>query len=88
MKSYMVALTIGEFRTYAVSKPTTVKELWCTGLHLMRLMKHNGVKGRFVVRDCKTRRTIFWLYTKCYDLEYKVRLANVGYGKSCGGYTF
>lgn len=88
MKSYMVALTIGDFRTSAVSKSTTVKELWQNGLHLMRLMKHNGVKGRFVVRDVETRRTIFWLYTKCYDLEYKVRLANVGYGKSCGGYTF
>lgn len=88
MKSYMVGLTIGDFRTYAVSRPTTVKELWYTGLHLMRLMKHNAVNGRFVVRDVETRRTIFWLYTKCYDLEYKVRLGNVGYGKSCGGYTF
>lgn len=88
MKSYIVGLTIGDFRTYAVSRPTTVKELWHTGLHLMRLMKHNGVKGRFLVRDCETRRTLFRLYTKCCDLEYKVRLASIGYGKSCGGYTF
>lgn len=88
MKSYMVTLKIGELRTNAISNPTTTKDLWHTGLHLMRLMKHNGVKGRFVVRDYETGKTIFWLYTKANDLEYKVRLASIGYGKSCGGYTF
>lgn len=88
MKKYLVTLKIGDFHTTAESRPTTVKELWYTGLHIMRLIKHNGTYGRFIVRSYETGKTIFCLYTKRYDLEYKVRLACVGYGKSCGGYTF
>lgn len=88
MKSYMVALTIGDFRIYLLSRPTTVKELWHTGLHIMRLMRHNGVKGRFIVRSYETGKTIFWLYSKVYDYEYIVRLASIRYARPCGGYTF
>jgi hypothetical protein len=88
MKTYLVTLTIGDFRSTAQSKPITIRELWYTGLHFMRLMKHNGVKGRFIVRSYETGKTIFWLYSRPCDYEYKVRLANIGYAKSCGGYTF
>lgn len=88
MKIYSVALKIGDFRTYSDSRPTNIKELWYTGLHLMRLMKHNGVDGRFIVSDFETGNTIFWLYTKSLGDERKVRLAGFGYAKSCGGYTF
>lgn len=88
MKTYLVTLKIGDFRTTAESAPTTIRELWYIGLHLLRLMKRNGTYGRFIVRSYETGKTIFCLYTKRYDLEYKVRLANIGYAKSCGGYTF
>lgn len=88
MKTYLVTLTIGDFRTTSESAPITIKELWYTGLHLMRLMRHNGVKGRFIVRSYETGKTIFWLYSKVCDYEYEVRLANIGYARSCGGYTF
>lgn len=89
MKTYSVTLKIGDFRTDSASRPVTIKELWYAGLHLMRLMKHNGVDGRFVVSDFETGDTIFWLYTKRFgDVERKVRLAHFGYAKSCGGYTF
>ena len=88
MKTYNVTLKIGDFRTDAETIPITIKELWYTGLHLMRLMKHNGVDGRFVVNDVERGSNIFWLYTKSLGGERKVRLAGFGYGKSCGGYTF
>ena len=88
MKTYSVTLKIGDFRTDSESKPTNIKELWYTGLHLMRLMKHNGIDVRFVVSDVETGDTIFWLYTKPFGGERKVRLASFGYGKSCRGYTF
>ena len=88
MKTYGVILTIGDFRTDSESRPVTIKELWHAGLHLMRLMKHNGVNGRFVVSDVETGSVIFWLYTKPFGDERKVRLAHFGYGKSCGGYIF
>lgn len=89
MKTYSVTLKIGDFCTDSESRPTSIKELWYTGLHLMRLMKHNGIDGRFVASDVETGDTIFWLYTKRFGVdERKVRLAQFGYGKSCGGYTF
>lgn len=88
MKTYTVTLKIGDFRADNESRPTTIKELWSVGLHLMRLMKHNGIDGRFVVSDFETGNTIFWLYTKSLGGERKVRLSRFGYGKSCGGYTF
>lgn len=88
MKTYLVTLTIGDFRTTSESAPITIRELWYTGLHIMRLMRHNGVKGRFIVRSYETGKTIFWLYSKACDYEYIVRLANIGYARSCGGYTF
>lgn len=88
MKTYTVSLKIGDFRADIESRPTTIKELWSVGLHLMRLIKHNGIDGRFKVSDFETGNTIFWLYTKSLGGERKVRLAGLGYAKSCGGYTF
>lgn len=88
MKTYRVTVKFGDFRADNESTPTTIKELWSVGLHLMRLMKHNGMDGRYVVSDFETGDTIFWLYTKSLGGERKVRLAGFGYAKSCGGYTF
>lgn len=88
MKRYEVILVLGTLRTCSTSNPTTIRELWYLAYRSMRALKRNGNHGKFIVSDCETHRTIFMLYTKEYETGYRVRLAHIGYGKSCGGYTF